>query len=337
MKFLYDQDADPQLLNGRRVAVIGYGNQGAAQALCLRDSGVPVLIGARPGRGRDMALAAGFEVLEPAAAAARADILLLLLPDEIMGEFFQRELAPALRPGATLCFAHGFCVVFGQIQPPPAADVVMVAPKGPGVALRQAYLTGSGLPALVAVHQDASGRARGTALALARALGCTRAGCLECSFRDETHGDLFGEQAVLCGGVSELAKAAFEVLTEAGCPPEIAYFECIHELKLVVDLLHTRGLQGMHEAISNTAEWGAYTAGPRVGGLELKERLRAILRQVQDGSFAAAWLAEARAGCPQLHACRAATGLHPAEIAGRQVRVGIGLKDAPVDVRRSRL
>ena len=289
-------DVDPQRLAGLRAAVLGYGNQGQAHALNLRDAGAAVTVGQRPGARFDQAQADGFEPLPVAEAVGSADLLILGLPDEAAGEVYTDAIAPHLRPGQALGFIHGFNVRFGYIPPPPDVDVVMIAPKGPGRLLRALYTQGQGLPALLAVEQDATGNARDTALAWAHGLGCTRAGVLETTFAVETETDLFGEQVVLCGGVSALTKAAFETLVDAGYDPVFAYLECVHELKQVVDLLYTQGLCGMRQRVSNTAEFGDLTRGPRVVGDATRAEMKRILAEIRDGRFAAEWIAEHRAG-----------------------------------------
>ncbi len=320
MNVLHDKDADLSVLQGKTVAVIGYGSQGSAQALCLRDSGVEVIIGSIKDASYDQAVADGFTVKPIAEAAAEADVVHILLPDEFHGPVYQADIEPNLKPGAALCCSHGFNIVYGQIVPPNNVDVIMVAPKSPATEERKAYLAGFGVPGLVAVKQDATGQARSIALALAKAMGFTRAGCLECTFEQETFEDLFGEQTVLCGGTVDLMKAGFEVLTEAGYPPEMAYFECVHELKLIVDLIYEGGVKRMNEVISNTAEWGEYTTGPKIIGPEVKERMKQALKEIEDGTFARRWLEESRRGAPNLLARREELGKHQLEIVGDKIR-----------------
>ncbi len=307
MKVLYDADAAHLDVSGERVAIIGYGSQGRAQALNLRDSGARVTIGLRrDGASWSRAEADGFAPREIPEACEGATIAHLLMPDHVQAETFARAVRPSLAPGSMLLFSHGFNVHYGLIDAPAGIDVAMVAPKAPGPSVRETFLAGRGVPALLAVHRDATGRARERALAIARGLGCTRAGVFETTFREETETDLFGEQAVLCGGVSALMKAGFETLTRAGYAPEMAYFECVHELKLIVDLIHARGLAGMREAVSDTAEYGDYTRGPRVVDDATKARMREILAEVQSGAFAREWMEENRRGRPRFAAIAAA-------------------------------
>jgi ketol-acid reductoisomerase len=320
MKILHDQDADAAMLSGKTVAVIGYGNQGAAQALCMRDSGVKVIIGSIKDASYDKAIQDGFEVLPIAEAAARADIVHMLLPDEFHGPVYAKDIAPHMKAGKVLSCSHGFNIIYKQIVPPADVDVIMVAPKSPASEERKAFLQGFGVPGLISVRQNASGKARDIALAMAKTMGFTRAGCLECTFEEETHEDLFGEQVVLCGGCVELMKAGFEVLVEKGYPPEMAYFEVLHELKLIVDLIFEGGIQKMNAIISNTAEWGEYSVGPKIIDAGVKQRMREALQAIEDGSFAKEWLAEARNGAPNLLAKRKALGNHPIEIVGREIR-----------------
>jgi len=317
---IYDQsDADLTHLSGKKVAVIGYGNQGRAHALNLRDSGCDMMIGQREGGSADRARADGFEPV-PVREAAACDVLIVTLPDESAAEIYRAEIAPTLRPGATLGFVHGFNIRFGFIEPPEPVDVVMIAPKGPGSLVRSIYLEGKGIPALVAIHQDTTGHARETALAWAAGIGCTRAGVVETTFACETETDLFGEQVVLCGGVSALTKAAFETLVDAGYDPVFAYLECVHELKQVVDLVYTRGLSAMRDAISNTAEYGDLSRGPRLVTDAVREEMRRILAEIQDGRFANEWIEEYREGGKRFRAMHDADVGTPYEKAGEQVR-----------------
>src|SRR6476659_9892266 len=321
VRVYYDADADRRRLATRTFAIIGYGSQGHAHALNLRDSGARVIVGVRPGgRSADAARAAGLDVRPVAAAAADADVIMLLLPDQDMRAIYEAGVAPALGPGKTLMFAHGFNIHYGEIAPPAGVDVTMVAPKSPGHLVRSEYVAGRGVPALVAIHQDATGHALADALAYASGIGCTRAGVIETTFREETETDLFGEQAVLCGGVTALVKAGFETLTTAGYRPEMAYFECLHELKLIVDLMYRGGLQFMRYSISDTAEYGDYTRGPRVITAETRAAMRRILDAVQDGSFAREWLAENRAGRERFEQLRRADRNHEIERVGAELR-----------------
>src|SRR5439155_857197 len=291
-RMYYDQDTNPKALEGKKVAIIGYGSQGHAHALNLRDSGVDVVVGLAPGsKSRPLAADAGLRVADVADAVKGADVVMILVPDTVQKSVYDAEIAPNLRPGQLLMFAHGFNIHFGRIDPPADIDVGMVAPKGPGHLLRSVYLAGGGVPALFAVHRDASGTARARVLAYARALGNTRAGVLETTFAEETETDLFGEQALLCGGVSSLVKAAFETLVEAGYQPELAYFETMHELKLIVDLMYRGGLNFMRFSVSDTAEYGDYVSGPRVTE-GVKTAMKDVLADIQSGSFASRWIAE---------------------------------------------
>ncbi len=317
----YDKDADLSRLDGKRVAVLGYGSQGHAHALNLRDSGVDVVVGLYPGsKSWPKAEAEGLTVQPVGEAVAGADFVMMLVPDTIQAQLYREEVEPNLRPGATLMFAHGFNIRFEQIVPPETVDVSMVAPKGPGHRLRELYVEGVGIPALVAIHQDASGQALANALAYAKALGCTRAGVLETTFAEETETDLFGEQVVLCGGVSALVKAAFETLVEAGYQPEIAYFECLHELKLIVDLFYQGGLSYMRYSVSDTAEYGDYVSGPRVIDEHVRQTMRQILAEIQDGTFARKWLEENAKGRPWFNQRREEERRHPIEEVGRRLR-----------------
>ncbi|MDQ7030504.1 MAG: ketol-acid reductoisomerase [Ardenticatenia bacterium] len=317
----YDQDADPSRLEGKRVAVLGYGSQGHAHALNLRDSGVDVVVGLHEGsRSRAKAEADGLSVKPVGDAVAEADFVMVLVPDTVQPQLYREAIEPNLRPGATLMFAHGFNIRFGQIAPPDTVDVSMVAPKAPGHRVRELYVEGVGTPALVAVHQDVSGEATANALAYARAIGCTRAGVIETTFAEETETDLFGEQAVLCGGVSELIKAGFETLVEAGYQPEIAYFECLHELKLIVDLIYQGGLSYMRYSISDTAEHGDYFSGPRVIDDHVRQAMRQVLAEIQDGTYARTWLEENAKGRPWFNKRREEERRHPIEEVGRTLR-----------------
>lgn len=320
MKLYYDQDADLKLLENKTVAVLGYGSQGHAQAQNLRDSGVQVVVGLRPGRSWEKAEQDGFKVMSVAEAVQAADIVMILLPDERQAETYEKEMAPHLRSGQMVMFSHGFNIHYGQITPPADIDVTMVAPKAPGHLVRRVYTEGFGTPALVAVHQDATGHAKELALAYAKGIGSTRAGVIETTFREETETDLFGEQSVLCGGVTSLIKAGFETLVEAGYQPEIAYFECLHELKLIVDLMYEGGMARMRYSISDTAEYGDYVSGPRVIGPEVKERMKDVLADIQNGVFAKNWILENKANRPSFNAMRRQQAEHPIEEVGARLR-----------------
>ena len=321
VKIMHDSDADASVLNGKTVAVIGYGSQGSAQALCMRDSGVNVIIGSRPGPSAERAVADGFQVMSFDEAAEKADIVHILLPDEFHGPVYKDHIAKHMKPGKTLSCSHGFNIVFGEIVPPAGVDVIMVAPKSPATEERKAFLAGFGVPGLVAVKQNASGNALKTAMAMAKAMGFTRAGVLECTFEQETYEDLFGEQNVLCGGCVDLMKYGFETLVEAGYPPEMAYFECIHELKLIVDLIYEGGIQKMNTVISNTAEYGEYYNGPKIITPDVKERMKESLKRIESGEFAKTFLKMIREGkAEELKAKRAALGEHIAETTGKKIR-----------------
>ncbi len=321
MKVYYDKDADPGVLAARTVAVIGYGSQGAAHANNLRDSGIQVVVGLRPDSPSwAKAETAGLRVLETAAAVEQADLVMLLAPDELHGAIYRQSIKAHLKQGGCLVFAHGFSILYGQIVPRPDLHVFMVAPKGAGHMVRNEYLRGGGVPALIAIHQDPGGISRDLALAYACANGAGRAGIIETSFREETETDLFGEQAVLCGGTAALVQAGFETLVEAGYAPEMAYFECLHELKLVVDLLYEGGLSKMLGAISNTAEYGALTRGRRIVTEQTKETMREILGEIQDGTFARDFILENQAGLPLMTARRRQGAEHPVEAVGGRLR-----------------
>ncbi len=300
----YDKDADLALLNGKTLAVIGYGSQGHAHALNARDSGMHVIVGLHTGsKSAAKASADGLQVFSVAQAVAQADIIMILIPDTRQAQVYADEVAPNLKPGAMLMFAHGFNIHFKQIQPPASVDVTMVAPKAPGHRVREVFREGAGTPGLVAVHQDATGQARALALAYAKAIGCTRAGVIETTFKEETETDLFGEQVVLCGGVTALIRSAFETLVKAGYQPEVAYFECLHELKLIVDLMYEGGLSYMWYSVSDTAEYGGYVVGDHVEQ-QVKEYFAEVLHNIQDGTFARNWIAENKAGLPEFKARR---------------------------------
>ncbi len=320
-KRFYEQDGDISLLKGKTVAIIGYGSQGHAHALNLRDSGVDVVVGLYGGsKSWNKAESAGLKVMTTGDAAKAADIVMILVADHIQGDLYKHEIAPQMTAGKTLMFAHGFNIHFDQIAPPADIDVTMVAPKAPGHRVRELFTEGVGVPALVAVHQDASGHALGRALAYAKALGCLKAGVIQTNFKEETESDLFGEQAVLCGGVSELIRAGFETLTEAGYDPEIAYFECLHELKLIVDLIYEGGLGYMRYSVSDTAEYGDYTRGPRVINAETRVEMKKILSEIQSGEFARNWIAENRTGRKNFLHLREAGRDLPIETVGRELR-----------------
>jgi ketol-acid reductoisomerase len=332
-KMYYDNDADPSALSGQTVAIIGYGSQGHAHALNLHESGVDVIVGLSPGsKSRPLAEEAGLRVADVADAVKAADAIMILVPDTGQKAVYDADIAPNLRPGQLVMFAHGFNIHFGRIDPPGDVDVGMVAPKGPGHLLRSVYQAGGGVPALFAVHRDASGTARQRVLAYARALGCTRAGVLETTFAEETETDLFGEQSVLCGGTASLVKMAFETLVEAGYQPELAYFETMHELKLIVDLLYRGGLNFMRFSVSDTAEYGDYVSGPRIIDERVRETMRAVLGDIQDGSFAKRWIAENDSGRHEFERMRAADRDHQIEQVGAELRSQMAFLN-PVVVR----
>ncbi len=320
-KIYYQQDCNLALLDGKTVAVIGYGSQGHAHALNMKESGVHVVIGLYEGsKSWAKAEAAGFEVYTAAEAAKKADIIMILINDEKQKAMYEASIAPNLEPGNMLMFAHGFAIHFGQIIPPKDVDVVMIAPKGPGHTVRSQYQEGKGVPCLIAVHQDATGKAHEMGLAYALAIGGARAGVLQTTFREETETDLFGEQAVLCGGVTALMKAGFETLVEAGYEPESAYFECIHEMKLIVDLIFQSDFQGMRYSISNTAEYGDYITGPKIITDETKKAMKQVLKDIQEGVFARNWLTENQVGCPNFNAMRRQGASHQLEEVGAELR-----------------
>jgi len=317
----YEKDGNLALLNNKTVAIIGYGSQGHAHALNLRDSGVNAIVGLHAGsNSAAKASAAGLKVLSVADATKAADVLMVLVPDHIQADLYAQDIAPNLKPGKTLMFAHGFNIHFGQIKAPEGVDVSMIAPKAPGHRVRELFTEGVGVPALIAVHQDASGRAHDNALAYALALGCLKAGVIETTFKEETESDLFGEQSVLCGGVSELIRAGFETLVEAGYAPEIAYFECLHELKLIVDLIYEGGLSYMRYSISDTAEYGDYTRGPRIVTAETRKEMKKILSEIQSGQFAREWIGENKAGRQKFLAMRQAAQDQQLERVGKELR-----------------
>lgn len=326
VKMYYDQDADLNLLADKTVAVLGYGSQGHAQALNLKDSGIKVVIGLRPPTTPDaraeweVAEKAGFAVYTVEEACSQADIIQVLVPDNIQGPLYQSKIAPYLKAGNALGFSHGFNIHFGQIVPPPDIDVFMVAPKGPGHLVRRMYEQGAGVPCLAAVYQDASGKAKDLALAYAKGIGGTRAGVIETTFKEETETDLFGEQCVLCGGTTELVRAGFDTLVEAGYQPEIAYFECLHELKLIVDLMYEGGISWMRYSISDTAEYGDMVIGKRIINEETRKEMKKVLQEIQDGTFAKDWLLENQVGRPKYTAIKRAEADHLIEKVGKTLR-----------------
>jgi ketol-acid reductoisomerase len=321
MEAIYDRDIDRGAIDSKTIAIIGYGSQGRAHALNLRDSGCKVIVGlrgdsgSRPGAQRD-----GVEVAEVAEAVKRADVTMMLIPDEEQPATYLRDVKDNLKPGSPLAFAHGFGIHFGTIVPPDNVDVWMCAPKGPGRMVRREYEIGRGVPCLIAIHQDKTGKAKAIAAAYASAIGGGRAGILETNFREETETDLFGEQAVLCGGTTALVTAGFETLVNAGYAPEMAYFECLHELKLIVDLMYEKGIEGMRESISNTAKYGDYTRGPRIVNDETKATMKTILTEIQSGNFAKQWVAEHAAGKPNFTNYKSAAAKHPIEAVGAKLR-----------------
>ncbi len=319
-KIYYDRDANLALMQSRVVAIIGYGSQGHAHALNLRDSGVRVVVGIREGASADRARRDGLTVMSVAEAAQTADVIQILAPDHVQPDLYRQAIEPHLRPGQALAFAHGFAVHFGEIVPPPFVDVFMIAPKAPGHLVRRLYREGQGTPCLLAVHQDASGQARELAMAYAAAIGGTRAGVIETTFREETETDLFGEQTVLCGGVAALIQGGFETLVDAGYQPEIAYFETLHELKLIVDLMYEGGLGAMWYSVSDTAEYGGLTVGPSMVTKETRQKMREVLDRIQNGSFARAWMAENREGRPWFSKLREDARQHQIESVGRELR-----------------
>ncbi|HFK1810950.1 TPA: ketol-acid reductoisomerase [Bacillus cereus] len=332
MKTYYEKDANVELLQGKTVAVVGYGSQGHAQAQNLRDSGVEVVVGVRPGKSYEVAKADGFEVMSVSEAVRTAQVVQMLLPDEQQAHVYKAEVEENLREGQMLLFSHGFNIHFGQINPPSYVDVAMVAPKSPGHLVRRVFQEGNGVPALVAVHQDATGTALHVALAYAKGVGCTRAGVIETTFQEETETDLFGEQAVLCGGVTALVKAGFETLTGGGYRPEIAYFECLHELKLIVDLMYEGGLTTMRHSISDTAEFGDYVTGSRIVTDETKKEMKRVLTEIQQGEFAKKWILENQAGRPTYNAMKKAEQNHQLEKVGAELREMMSWIHAPKEL-----
>jgi ketol-acid reductoisomerase len=318
---IYDDDADLSLLDGKTIAIIGYGSQGHAHALNLKDSGASVVVGLRSdSSSKAKAEQHGLRVVEPADAASEGDIVMMLVPDELHRQVWESGVKDGIASGNLLMFGHGFSIHYGEVEPPPDVDVALVAPKGPGHLVRRQYVEGSGVPGLVAVHQDATGNALATALAYAKGIGCTRAGVIETTFKDETETDLFGEQAVLCGGVTELVRAGYETLTGAGYDPRLAYFECLHELKLIVDLMYEKGIAGMRYSISNTAEYGDLTRGSRVISDESRAAMKQLLQEIQSGDFAREWIAENRAGQENFKRMREEQAGHQIEREGKELR-----------------
>ncbi|RMG05313.1 MAG: ketol-acid reductoisomerase [Nitrospirae bacterium] len=320
MKAYYDKDANLDVLKGKKICIMGYGSQGHAHANNLRDSGMDVIVGLRKGGSWKKAEAAGFTVMPPSEAAREADVVMILLPDEFQADIYNSEIGPNMKKGAYLAFAHGFNIHFGQIVPSPDINVFMVAPKGPGHLVRSEYEKGSGVPCLLAIHQDPSGDTREIGLAYASAIGGGRAGILETTFREETETDLFGEQVVLCGGLTSLIQAAFETLVEAGYAPEMAYFECLHEVKLITDLIYEGGIANMRYSISNTAQYGDLTRGPRVINESVKAEMKKILGEIQSGQFAREWILECRANKPVFNALTKQGEEHPIEEVGKRLR-----------------
>jgi ketol-acid reductoisomerase len=328
----YDDDADLHLLDGKTVAIIGYGSQGHAHALNLKDSGVDVVVGLRPDSSRvEKAKAHGLEVLEPADAASRGDLVMMLVPDELHAQVWESGVKDGIASGNTLLFGHGFSIHYEQIVPPPDVDVALIAPKGPGHLVRRQYLEGSGVPCLVAVDHDASGNALNVALAYAKGIGGTRGGVIETTFKDETETDLFGEQAVLCGGLTELIRAGYETLTDAGYDPRLAYFECLHEVKLIVDLMYEKGIAGMRYSISNTAEYGDLTRGKRVISDDTRAAMKQVLADIQSGDFAREWIAENRAGQENFKRMRDEQSRHQVEVVGKELRSQMDWIDTEFD------
>ena len=319
-KVLYEKDVQTEVLQEKKIAVIGYGSQGHAHSLNLRESGFDVVIGLRPGKSQEKAEEDGFTVLNVADAVSQSDVIMVLLPDETQAAVYKDSIEPNLKEGDALVFAHGFNVHYGQIVPPANVDVFLVAPKGPGHLVRRTYQEGAGVPALYGVYQDVTGSSRALALAYSVGVGSARAGVLETTFQEETETDLFGEQAVLCGGVSGLVKAGFETLTEAGYQPEVAYFETLHEVKLIVDLMYEGGLENMRYSISDTAQWGDFVSGPRVINEETKARMKEVLDDVQSGEFAKGWILENQANRPKFNAINAQENNHPIEKVGKELR-----------------
>ncbi len=328
----YDDDADLTLLDGKTVAIIGYGSQGHAHALNLKDSGVSVVVGLRSSSSSvARAEAQGIRVVDPADAASEGDVVMMLTPDELHKQVWESGVADGISAGNLLLFGHGFSIHYGEVVPPPDVDVALVAPKGPGHLVRRQYLEGSGVPGLVAVQQDATGNALTLTLAYAKGIGCTRGGVIETTFKDETETDLFGEQAVLCGGVTELVRAGYETLVDAGYDPRLAYFECLHELKLIVDLMYEKGIAGMRYSISNTAEYGDMTRGQRVIGQPTRDAMKKILGEIQSGDFAREWIAENHAGQENFKHMREEQSKHQVEVVGKELRAQMDWIDTSFD------
>jgi ketol-acid reductoisomerase len=335
VKVLYNGDIQEEVLQGKKIAVIGYGSQGHAHALNLKESGFDVVVGLREGKSWDKAVEDGVDVRTVAEATAAADVVMVLLPDEMQPKVYEESIKPNLEAGNSLVFAHGFNIHFSQIVPPAEVDVFLVAPKGPGHLVRRTFTEGAGVPALYAVYQDYSGQARDVALAYAKGIGSARAGVLETTFQEETETDLFGEQAVLCGGTTALIKAGFETLVEAGYQPEVAYFECLHELKLIVDLLYEGGFENMRYSISDTAQWGDFVSGPRVVNADTKARMKDVLTDIQTGAFAKGWILENQANRPQFNAINRAENNHQIEQVGRELRALMPfIKNKPVNAKK---
>lgn len=333
-KVLYEKDIQDGVLKNKKIAVIGYGSQGHAHAMNLRDSGYDVVVGLRPGKSQQKAEEDGFNVLSVAEASSQADVVMVLLPDEMQPKVYEESIKDNLEQGNALVFAHGFNIHFTQVVPPANVDVFLVAPKGPGHLVRRTFEEGAGVPALYGVHQDYTGEAKDVALAYSKGIGAARAGVLETSFQEETETDLFGEQAVLCGGVTSLIKAGFETLTDAGYQPEVAYFECLHEMKLIVDLLYEGGLENMRYSISDTAQWGDFVSGQRVVDDQTKERMKSILDDIQTGSFAKGWILENQAGRPQFNAINRRENSHPIETVGRELRELMPFVKQPINAKK---
>ncbi len=339
MKIYYDKDADLKFLKGKKVAIVGYGIQGRGQSLNLRDSGVEVIVSQRKGgKNYDQAVADGFKPVDAEEAAQKADLIQILTQDHLQAEIYEKSIAPYMKPGKALLFSHGFNIHFGYIKPPKNVDVFMVAPKGPGALVRTQFQEGGGVPCLVAIHQDASGNALNLALAHAKAIGGTRAGVIQTNFKEETETDLFGEQAVLCGGLSELIRAGYDTLVEAGYAPEMAYFECQHEVKLIVDAIFAHGISGMHRRVSDTAEYGDYSRGKRVIGAESRKEMKKILKEIQTGAFAKEWMDENKKGRPNYNKARQVCDEHPIEKIGTQLRGMMhwisGLGNKPAEAKK---